>query len=213
MSGPIGRTDNGGLAYSSTESKCLDFFTRGLLRDTEPADAARMFAAAWAENPRVAMQIVMNARDCRGGKGERKAVVSALRWLREHKPRTYAANLEGLVTLGRWKDLLELASMAEEELKGARLGGKKDILELEILANRLREDAALLDEMEETKARLEQQSGEPSQQEAEDGAAGNGDQQHHIVWVEASAGKQQIQDRYDNDATAYAQQTTDKSAA
>lgn len=104
-----------------------------------------MFCDAWEENARVATQIVMHARDCRGGKGERKAVIAALVFLRQSKPLTYAANIEHLVgTLGRWRDLLDLAEMADAKLEGARLSGKTDLIELEILANRLSKDSALL---------------------------------------------------------------------
>eukprot|EP00466_Bigelowiella_natans_P010285 jgi/Bigna1/47290/estExt_Genewise1.C_120064 len=74
-----------------------------------------MFQDAWKEDAAVALKIIMHARDCRGGKGERKCVFNVMKWLRKNKPRTYAGNLQKFVDLGCFRDLLELAPDENEE--------------------------------------------------------------------------------------------------
>ena len=51
----VARTENGDLAYKSTGSACLDFFSLcgGMRRNLEDLD--KLFAKAYAENPVVAI--------------------------------------------------------------------------------------------------------------------------------------------------------------
>jgi len=104
-----------------------------------------MFQDAWKEDAAVALKIIMHARDCRGGKGERKCVFNVMKWLRKNKPRTYAGNLQKFVDLGCFRDLLELAPDENEE----KAGGNKEVIELELFAETLQKDLASLKEKRE----------------------------------------------------------------
>eukprot|EP00466_Bigelowiella_natans_P006070 jgi/Bigna1/50346/estExt_Genewise1.C_750027 len=73
-----------------------------------------MFQDAVDEDPKLALKVLMNARDCRGGKGERRVVLSCLEWLRSKFPRTYEANLEAFVSVGTYRDLLDVVKDADK---------------------------------------------------------------------------------------------------
>jgi len=64
---PDARTENNALAYSSTGSWCLDLFFGGMLRGADEPKVLRLTAGAWQENPSRCLQVIMHARDCRGG--------------------------------------------------------------------------------------------------------------------------------------------------
>ena len=104
-------TENGMPAYDSTGSNCLDFFA-SVVRDTPAAKVKEMFEAAYKENPHLALQILMNLRDCIGnGKQEKLVSLTAFDHLKINKPRTYLMNLPVFVSVGCYKDLLKLAGM------------------------------------------------------------------------------------------------------
>ena len=66
-------TENGGAAYATTGSDCLDLFSLiGAMRAQSDEQLCRMFDRAWAEDPDLAMKILFFARDIRGGLGERR---------------------------------------------------------------------------------------------------------------------------------------------
>lgn len=97
-------TTNGMQAYQGTGNSCLDLFSsigamRG--RDITPA-----FAAAFDENPEVALRIALFARDVRGGAGEREIFRSILLWLEQNKPSDLLRLLHKVPEIGRWDDLL-----------------------------------------------------------------------------------------------------------
>uniref|UniRef100_A0A7S2TM20 TROVE domain-containing protein n=1 Tax=Lotharella oceanica TaxID=641309 RepID=A0A7S2TM20_9EUKA len=130
------------------QSQCLALFTSGLLRDTEAKTVLTKFDGAWKENPDLAMKILLHARDCRGGKGERKAVMVALGWLRKNKPKTYSANLASFIEHGCYRDLVQLAAQADPKNKG---GGVVGELELGMLCEQLKADVVALRKPKETK--------------------------------------------------------------
>ena len=149
----------GASTYSSTGSACLDLFFKGMCRNCETAEVESLLEAAWQENPHATIQILLNGRDCRSGKGERAVVLSALLWLRRNKPKTYLLNLEEFVAMGYYKDLLHLAQHAllqqedsknnddDDDDKDDDKDGKdnqalvlNDVIELELLAAQLKRD-------------------------------------------------------------------------
>lgn len=148
-------TTNGALAFSSTQNKRLDLFFQ-LVRFAEEEQVQQLVADSWEENAEHTLQILMHARDARAGKGERQVTLHALLWLREHKPATYLHNLLPFLSLGYFKDLLNIAAAVKEK-KMAPLGastrknGKNEIVELEVLAEFLQADWKKLQEAQEKK--------------------------------------------------------------
>lgn len=57
-------TENGGTAYRSSESYCLDmFFKAGAMRNSSAKDIADTVNRAYAEDPDKTMKIIFFARD------------------------------------------------------------------------------------------------------------------------------------------------------
>jgi len=134
---PDSRTEKGGLAFSSTSCSRLDLFFK-MVRGATNDELLPMFEGAWRENPEHLVQILLHARDCRSGKGERLVAYHGMLWLRKNKPLTYLNNLLTFLGHGYFKDLLNLAETVEKE-KLAKLG-EKDSVELELLAEFLKDD-------------------------------------------------------------------------
>jgi len=129
---PDTTTENGGAAFSSTGSDCLDFFTR-YVRNTSQTDMIDMFVKAYAEDPYTALRIVFNGRDCIGnGKQEKLISFFVMNHLKQTKPKTYAKNLIGFSKIGCFKDLLQLDVMSKSH--------QTPDIELELLAAMLSDD-------------------------------------------------------------------------
>lgn len=102
-------TENGGAAWSTTMSGCLDLFsTVGALRGASREEIQDRFLRAWAEDRDTAVKIAFFARDVRGGLGERYVFRTILKELARLSPETVAKNLGNIPEYGRWDDLLAL---------------------------------------------------------------------------------------------------------
>lgn len=104
----VARTENGDLAYKSTGSACLDFFSLcgGMRRNLEDLD--KLFAKAYAENPVVAIKILFYMRNIRGGLGERNSFRVLLKELAQFYPEMAKQIVYAVPEYGRWDDLLVL---------------------------------------------------------------------------------------------------------
>ena len=99
-------TENGGTAYRSTESSCLDmFFKAGAMRNSTAGEIADVVTRAYAENPDKTMKIVFFARDARGGLGERRFFRCAVSSLVKTAPRAVEKNIPLFAEYGRYDDL------------------------------------------------------------------------------------------------------------
>ena len=103
------RTENGGAAWSTAMSGCLDLFsTAGALRGASREEIRDRFLRAWVEDRDAAVKIAFFARDIRGGLGERYVFRTILKELARLSPETVAKNLGNIPEYGRWDDLLTL---------------------------------------------------------------------------------------------------------
>jgi len=107
-------TENGALAHNGTGDACLDLFIKSV-RGLTGIDLETRMLAAWNENPETMLQIVYNNRDCRGGKGERALFFEMAIWLRRNHWKTYKLNLNNLIQLGRFKDLIDISVLAFDD--------------------------------------------------------------------------------------------------
>jgi hypothetical protein len=129
-------TEKGAAAYSSTGSACLDFFS-SVVRDTPSAKVVDLFKDAYLENPRLALQILINLRDCiKNGKQEKRVSFDAFNFLKSWKPKTYLRNLNGFLNHGCFKDALVLHSMSRHPLD--------EDAELRLMAAMLKDDVEKL---------------------------------------------------------------------
>lgn len=102
-------TENGGTAYRSTESYCLDmFFKAGAMRNSTAQEIADTVIRAYAENPDKTMKIIFFARDARGGLGERRFFRIAISALVKTAPEAVKKNIPLFAEYGRFDDLCVL---------------------------------------------------------------------------------------------------------
>lgn len=66
----FGETENGAVAYNSTQSALLDAFgSLGTMKDSPEEDIINIFSKAYDENPDYAMKLLFYMRDIREGQG------------------------------------------------------------------------------------------------------------------------------------------------
>lgn len=100
-------TENGGAAYTTTGSDCLDLFSLiGAMRAQSDEQLCRMFDRAWAEDPDLAMKILFFARDIRGGLGERRIFRTILRDQAGKHADAVRKNVALIAEYGRFDDCL-----------------------------------------------------------------------------------------------------------
>ncbi len=112
-------TENGAVAYRSTESSLLDFnFLVSQLRNMPDEMVASKYGEVYEENRYYAIIFLFYLRDCREGMGERRSFRICLQWLAEKEPDLVSGKefMSLIPFYGRWDDLLVLldTSLAEE---------------------------------------------------------------------------------------------------
>lgn len=104
-------TENSDKAYSTTGSKCLDFFTR-ITRSATVPDYVPAFFETIREDFDAGFKLLFNLRDIRGGKGEKLIPIVLMVCLKNMLPTdSYKLLLEKYVTYGCWKDVLKIAEI------------------------------------------------------------------------------------------------------
>jgi len=111
------RTENGALTLASTTNRCLDLFNLVGASRQSPAQAVKAFEIAFREHPVLACQILLWARDCRGGAGERNTFREVLKQM-ETNP-VYRPYLQKIIPyvpeIGRFDDLLNFVQVEYKE--------------------------------------------------------------------------------------------------
>jgi len=114
--GNVAFTENGAVAFASTNSSVLDFFANGgALRSRDESSIVNVFEKAYAENPLLATKAMFYFRDIRGGQGERRTFRILLNHLAVNRPEVVRANLPLIAEYGRWDDLYSLIDTDLEE--------------------------------------------------------------------------------------------------
>lgn len=135
-------TENGALAYRSSESFCLDlFFKAGAMRNSTPAEIADAVTRAYTEDPDKAMKIIFFARDARGGLGERRFFRCAISALAKLAPESVKKNIPLFAEYGRYDDLCILLGTPLEKSAAETI---KSQLETDIAAMNAKKPASLL---------------------------------------------------------------------
>lgn len=101
-------TENGALAYKSTNSAVYDMFAfGGAYRNRSTEDIISLFRAALVEDETLAMKCLFYLRDCIAGQGERRFFRVAFKWLACNFPRVAWRNFFCFYTdICRWDDLI-----------------------------------------------------------------------------------------------------------
>ena len=120
-------TENGGTAYRSSESFCLDmFFKAGAMRNSDAKAIADTVTKAYAEDPDKTMKIVFFARDARGGLGERRFFRCAVSTLVDIAPESVRKNMPLFAEYGRYDDLCVLLGTPLEKDAAAIIKARLD---------------------------------------------------------------------------------------
>lgn len=116
--GQLKTTENGAIAYNTTNSNLLDLFgTIGALRGRDTAEIEDKLAKAFTEEPLLATKMVFYAGDIRGlGLGERRTFRICLKWLAVNYPEIVMNNIAAIPMFNRWDSIFELVNTPCEGL-------------------------------------------------------------------------------------------------
>ena len=110
-------TANGGATLASSLNPLVDmFFMIGSLRTKDLGQYKAQFDAAFEANPTLALQMILWARDIRGGAGERNTPRELLKYLEVKSPESVLKVIPVLAEFGRWDDLLIFKTSAAKTL-------------------------------------------------------------------------------------------------
>ena len=126
------RTANGAESYPTTGNILVDFFTK-VTRGMPTQYLHYLLNEAYNESPVDAIVLLFQARDCRGGKGEKDLFREGMRWLMAKDPNVALAVLELIPEYGSYKEWLHIFAGTEFEGEMVRC-----------FATQLRKDKALL---------------------------------------------------------------------
>lgn len=103
---------NGARVLNRTNSPCVDLFSFIGSARRHPAQVVQAFERAYNADPKLALRILLWARDARDGAGERDTFRFILHWLERRHPMVAAALVRSgaIQRLGRWDDMLHLQS-------------------------------------------------------------------------------------------------------
>ena len=109
-------TENGALAYNTTDNALLDLFGQiGALRPRTDAEIRNKFADAFAVDPLLATKMLFYCGNIRGGLGERRTFRICLTWLAHHRPAIVLNNLPAIPHYNRWDSLFALVGTPCED--------------------------------------------------------------------------------------------------
>lgn len=109
-------TENGALAYRTTNSALLDLFgSIGALRTRIPNDVVAKFTKAFSEDQLLAMKMLFYARNIRGGLGERRTFRILINYMAKYHTEIMEKNLDLIPYFGRWDDLYALVGTPLEK--------------------------------------------------------------------------------------------------
>uniref|UniRef100_A0A0G4FLX3 TROVE domain-containing protein n=1 Tax=Chromera velia CCMP2878 TaxID=1169474 RepID=A0A0G4FLX3_9ALVE len=106
-------TENGALAYSTTQNACLDFFAEAV-PNIGTSSLQHLLSEAWREDPLIALKLVFHLGAVRDGKQDRRNFYVCMEWLKDAHIDTFLYNLRHVPDLVCWKSLLDLL-LAEVE--------------------------------------------------------------------------------------------------
>ena len=109
-------TENGALAYSTTNNAVLDLFSQiGSLRPRTEAEIKNKIAESMATDPVLTVKMIFHAGNVRGGLGERRTFRIALQYLAHAYPSVVKNNAHLIPHFNRWDSLFTLVGTPCEE--------------------------------------------------------------------------------------------------
>ena len=113
----VATTANGAVTQETSLSKCVDlFFLAGASRRISETEIIQAFCEARAENKQLAWRIVLWARDCRGGAGEKRFFRVIGKFALEHFSDEWDHIAIAVPEVGSWKDLFLIEEPTKNNL-------------------------------------------------------------------------------------------------
>ena len=113
----VAQTANGAITQETSLSKCVDlFFLAGASRRMSETDIIQAFCDARAENKQLAWRVVLWARDCRGGAGEKRFFRVIGKFALEHFSDEWEHIANSIPEVGSWKDLFLIEEPTKNNL-------------------------------------------------------------------------------------------------
>ena len=106
-------TENGDVAYTTTQNNNLDFFFGASLFRGNDEKAVQAFVKAYTQNKNLAVKNLFYLRDIKGGQGLRSPFRACLAWLAKENSELVINLLPKFVEYGRWDDILFLGLKTE----------------------------------------------------------------------------------------------------
>lgn len=129
-------TENGALSYNTSTDHRLNLFFKTVRDLCEfPYGSDRLFDLienSWSVNPLDTMKIIMNWRDCRGGKGDRDGPLSALIYIENNYTEWFNVNFKIIHEYGSWLDLIKLWHFVSKDAKDLIMDYIIDTLENDV---------------------------------------------------------------------------------
>lgn len=109
-------TENGAIAYSTTDNALLDLFAQiGALRSRSEDEIKTKIEEAMQINPLLTLKMVFYAGNVRGGLGERRTFRIAINYLAKVYPSIIKANAHLIPHFNRWDSLFSLVGTPCEQ--------------------------------------------------------------------------------------------------
>jgi hypothetical protein len=118
-------TENGAVSLGTTQDARLNLFFKtvrdmGVMDEWDNEQNKKLYTMideSWDVNPLDTLKILMNWRDCRGGKGDHRGFVVAMRYVAIHYKEWFDENIEVIPTYGCFLDLVKLWHIIPSESK------------------------------------------------------------------------------------------------
>ena len=118
----VATTANGAVTHETSLSKCVDlFFLAGASRRMLESDILKAFCEARFENKQLAWRIVLWARDCRGGAGEKRFFRVISKFARHNFNDEWKHVQLVIPELGSWKDFFLVEEPTKDNLNFLRV--------------------------------------------------------------------------------------------
>lgn len=109
-------TENGAVAYNTTDNVLLDLFgIIGAMRTRTEAEIIEKFSLAFNKDPLLATKMAFYCGNIRGGLGERRTFRICLKWLANNHPQIVIKNLACISHFNRWDSLFTLVGTPVEK--------------------------------------------------------------------------------------------------
>jgi hypothetical protein len=109
------RGENGRIAYDSTDSPALDFFS-GVVPGMATHELFRLLSKAWNDDPEITLRLIFQTGNMRNqGKMDHHNFMRCIAWLWQEKPTTILMNINAFKTHTYLKDLLTLLQLSQSQ--------------------------------------------------------------------------------------------------